>query len=358
MRSQPVSARTGVSVRESAVAAGADQVSIATFNVENLAGNEPEAKYDALAGMIVNNLAAPDIVGLEEIQDNNGATDDGTVVDATTTLNRLVAAISAAGGPAYSYRQINPVDAPGRRCAGRQHPRRLPLPDRPRPRVRRSPGRRLDDAVSVVAGPNGPELSASPGRVAPTNTAWNASRKPLAAEFTYNGHKLFVIVNHFNSKGGDQGLFGPQQPPVLSSEVQRNQQATLLAGFVDDILAPDPTANIAVVGDLNDFQFSPPVQKLKDAGLTALIETLPPSGALQLRLRRQQPGARPHHGQRQPDEQRRGRGGLRHRARELGVHRPGLRPRSAARPAHAADADDLGVRLARRRTPPAGTTAP
>jgi hypothetical protein len=52
-----------------AVAAGTDEVSIATFNVENLAGNEPDAKYNTLAGMIVNNLAAPDIVGLEEIQD-------------------------------------------------------------------------------------------------------------------------------------------------------------------------------------------------------------------------------------------------------------------------------------------------
>ncbi len=54
--------------------------------------------------MIVNNLAAPDIVGLEEIQDNNGAT-GGTgspVVDANVTLDRLVAAIQAAGGPTYS----------------------------------------------------------------------------------------------------------------------------------------------------------------------------------------------------------------------------------------------------------------
>ena len=86
-----------------------------------------------------------------------------------------------------------------------------------------------------------------------------------------------MIVNHFNSKGGDQPLFGPSQPPVLTTEVQRNQQATLLAGFVGDIFAADPTANVAVIGDLNDFQFSSPVQKLKDAGLAALIETLPPS---------------------------------------------------------------------------------
>ena len=86
-----------------------------------------------------------------------------------------------------------------------------------------------------------------------------------------------MIVNHFNSKGGDQGLFGPQQPPVLSSEVQRNAQASLLRDFVRDILAADSTASVAVIGDLNDFQFSPPVEKLKDAGLTAMIETLPPN---------------------------------------------------------------------------------
>jgi hypothetical protein len=59
--------------------------------------------------------------------------------------------------------------------------------------------------------------------------------------------------------------------------VQRNKQATLVAGFVGDLLAADPTANIAVIGDLNDFQFSPPVEKLKAAGLFAMIETLPPN---------------------------------------------------------------------------------
>jgi endonuclease/exonuclease/phosphatase family metal-dependent hydrolase len=276
LRSQPVVGSTGVSVRESAVAAGTDKVSIATFNVENLAGNEPDAKYNTLAGMIVNNLAAPDIVSLEEIQDNTGATND-SVVDANVTLDRLVAAIAAAGGPAYSYRQINPVDdQDGGQPGGNIRVGFIFRTDRGLAFIDR-PGGDSTTPVAVVAGPNGPELSASPGRVAPGDPAWNASRKPLAAEFTYHGHKLFVITNHFNSKGGDQGLFGPQQPPVLSSEVQRNQQATLLASFVGDILAADPNANIAVVGDLNDFQFSPPLQKLKDAGLTALIETLPPA---------------------------------------------------------------------------------
>ena len=60
---------------------GADQLTVATFNVENLDPADGAAKFDALAALIVNNLHAPDIVALEEVQDNNGATNDG-VVDA------------------------------------------------------------------------------------------------------------------------------------------------------------------------------------------------------------------------------------------------------------------------------------
>ena len=92
-----------------------------------------------------------------------------------------------------------------------------------------------------------PELSSSPGRIDPTNTAFNASRKPLAGEFTFNGHRLFVIANHFNSKGGDNPLFGRFQPPVFSSEVQRHQQAQIVNNFVDAILAIDPNANVVVL---------------------------------------------------------------------------------------------------------------
>ena len=42
------------------------------------------------------NLKSPDIIALEEVQDNNGATDD-SVVNATNTYNMLLSAIQAAG---------------------------------------------------------------------------------------------------------------------------------------------------------------------------------------------------------------------------------------------------------------------
>ena len=79
----------------------------------------------------------------------------------------------------------------------------------------------------------GAHPSFSPGRIEPGNTAWNSSRKPLVGEFSFRGERVIIINNHFNSKGGDQPLYGLNQPPVLSSETQRRQQAQLVNTFVD-----------------------------------------------------------------------------------------------------------------------------
>jgi hypothetical protein len=105
--------------------------------------------------------------------------------------------------------------------------------------------------------------------------AFASSRKPLVGQFIFNGQEVTVVGNHFNSKGGDQPLFGPNQPPSLSSEVQRNQQATIVSNFVQGILATNANANVIVAGDLNDFEFSQPVTILESGGLNTLIETLP-----------------------------------------------------------------------------------
>jgi predicted extracellular nuclease len=46
---------------------GANELAIASMNVENLAGDEGQAKYDRLAHIVVDNLKAPDILAAEEI---------------------------------------------------------------------------------------------------------------------------------------------------------------------------------------------------------------------------------------------------------------------------------------------------
>jgi predicted extracellular nuclease len=262
----------------------ANQLTVATFNVENLDPGDGATSFNNLASRIVNNLRAPDIINIEEIQDNNGPTND-SVVDATTTYNTLISAlakltegIASAGGPTYEFRQINPVDdqdggEPGGniRVGFLFNPDRVQFVDRP------GGGSTTDTTVNNVGGV--PQLSASPGRILDTDSsngnAFVNSRKPLVGEFLFNGQTVFVVGNHFNSKGGDQPVFGPNQPPALSSEAQRNQQATQVKDFVQSILTINPNANVVVAGDLNDFEFSNPLNILEGAGLNTLIETLP-----------------------------------------------------------------------------------
>lgn len=269
----PAVASGGLTAETTSLAGTADSVTIGALNVENLDPGDGAAQFAALATEIVTHMGAPDILSLEEIQDNNGATNDGTV-DASVTYNTLIAAIQDAGGPTYEYRDIAPVNnedggEPGGniRVGFLFQPARVTFVDRA--------GGGSTITTTVGLGDTGVEISFSPGRINPNDPAFESSRKPLVGEFIFNGHKLFVIANHFNSKGGDNPLFGRTQPPVFASEVQRIQQATIVNDFVEAILALDPDANVVVLGDLNDFQFSAPIQALEDDDLVNLIETLP-----------------------------------------------------------------------------------
>ncbi len=261
-------------VREITPLAGSDaEVTIATFNVENLGGDATTADFAARAEQIVNNLGSPDIVVLEEIQDNDGASNTG-ITDATVTFNNLISAIQTAGGPVYEFAQINPVNladggAPGGNI------RVGFLFNATRVTFTPVPGGDATTANSVSCVSGAPMLNLNPGRIDPTNAAFNNSRKPLAGQFEFNGEPIFVVGVHFSSKGGDNPLFGFTQPPVLDSEVQRLQQAQVVNDFVDSILSCAPDASVIVLGDVNDFQFSPPVATLKGSVLNNLFDLLP-----------------------------------------------------------------------------------
>ncbi|MEU5795466.1 endonuclease/exonuclease/phosphatase family protein [Streptomyces sp. NPDC047813] len=250
------------------------QLAVATYNVENL---DPSDKtFDQHAAAIVNNLQSPDIVSLEEIQDNNGVTDDGTV-DASVTVNKLIDAIVAAGGPKYDWRSINPVnDQDGGQPGGniRQvflfNPERVSFVDRA--------GGDSTTAVGVVKEHGEAQLTASPGRIDPADAAWKDSRKPLVGQFVFQGKTVFVIANHLISKGGDQSLTAQYQPVTRSSETQRHAQAQEVNAFVKDILKVQRNANVLALGDMNDFEFSGTAKILEgDGELWSAIKSLPRS---------------------------------------------------------------------------------
>ena len=264
--------------------ATANQLTIANFNVENLdpvvedinkvQGRNPNnvdddlgtGKFDALAQAIVNNLKTPDIISLEEIQDNTGAEIGDGVVASDVTLNLLIDRIVAAGGPRYEFQVLNPVEGqdggqPGGniRVGFLFNPNRVSF---------------VEGSLQRLTDTNPAESDSFPG------DDFASSRKPLVGTFLFNGQEVTIVANHFNSKGGDQPLFGRFQPPTLTSEAQRLQQAAIVRDFVQSVLAVNPNANVVVAGDLNDFEFSNPINLVESAGLTNLIETLPPMSAI------------------------------------------------------------------------------
>jgi hypothetical protein len=250
------------------------EMSAATYNVENLSTKDDPAKFKRLAEGVVHNLATPDVVSLEEIQDNDGPTDSGTVA-ADRTLKQFTDAIVDAGGPRYSAREIDPVDkADGGQPGG--NIRVAFLFDAARVSFVDKPGGTATSNTTVGGTPGHATVSASPGRIDPTDEAWRDSRKPLVGQFRFAGKSVFVIGNHFTSKGGDQPLEGRYQPPARGSEAQRVAQARLVNTFVRQLEKKEPQANVVVLGDLNDYQFSPALKALTAGkALTDLIGTLP-----------------------------------------------------------------------------------
>lgn len=241
-------------------------VTVGQYNVENM--NPSSSHLPKVASHIVEKLRSPDLLFLQEIQDNDGATDSGTVT-ANETLSTLVSAIAAAGGPSYTFLEIAPTNnkdggAPGGniRVAYLYNPSILSLHNP-------NPGD-ATTAITVIEASKGvAELSHNPGRIAPSDPAWTASRKPLVAAFDIKGAKsgpLYTINVHFGSKGGSSSTQGDARPPVNGGVADRSAQATLLKEFIDSLTAIDKDAKIIAAGDFNEFSFVEPMEIVGEAG--------------------------------------------------------------------------------------------
>ncbi len=250
-------------------------VRVATFNVENLDARDDPEHFARLAALVVDNLRSPDLIGVQEIQDDDGPECGAGTTSAAATWALLIDAIVAAGGPRYSWADVAPVDGEdGGQPCGNIRVGFLWRTDTGLSLARR-PGSGPTDEVAVLSRPDGPTLSFSPGRFGTDDASFDNSRKPLIAQFRRGGESLFAIVAHLRSKGGDDSLYGTNQPPVRHSEPKRVQQAAAIGRVVDALLEIDEDAAVIVMGDLNDFPFSRPVRTLAGTRLVSLIEQLP-----------------------------------------------------------------------------------
>lgn len=255
-------------------------LTVGSLNVENLTVAGPAERFARLGEVIARAMNAPDVVALQEVQDDSGPAGrmDG-VVTSRRTLEALVGGIVAAGGPRYEAVWIDPVEGaeggqPGGniRVAFLLNPARVSL-------VRRGDAGPLDATEPEGEGKR-LRLGLSPGRVAPRSSAFTLTegegvRRSLAVELLFRGRTLFVVGNHWSSKSDDDRAFGPVQPPRTPTAPRRLAQAVEVRAFVDRLLAADPDARVVVLGDLNDFEHSEPVRLLAAPPLGNLLLRVP-----------------------------------------------------------------------------------
>jgi len=256
-------------------------LTIATFNVENLSVAGPAERFARIGEAIAARLGGPDVLALEEVQDDSGPAGKGDgVVTSERTLAALVAGIASAGGPRYGAVWIDPVEGreggqPGGniRVALLLNPERVTL-------VRRGAAGPLDATEPEGKGRD-LHLTLSPGRVAPGSAAFTPTegegvRRSLAVELRFRGKPVFLVANHWSSKTDDDRPFGGTQPPRTPTTARRLAQAREIRAFVERLLAADPGARVVVVGDLNDFEHSDPVRAFAAPPLENLVLRVPP----------------------------------------------------------------------------------
>ncbi|KAI0783692.1 Endonuclease/exonuclease/phosphatase [Abortiporus biennis] len=250
------------------------EITIGDYNVENMS---PRSRHvSVIASHIVNHLNMPDIMFLQEIQDDSGTRDNG-VVSANRTLSTLVKAIHQAKLVRdrllaldiedtddyagfkdeeldYEYIDVPPENnmdggIPGGniRVAYLYNPKKVSLI----PGVRGT----ATQANEVVLDTSGsPQLKFNPGRIFPTSSVWEDTRKPLAAAWTTTtGERFFTVNVHLSSKRDSSGAWGDARPPVNGHWERRQGQIQIVSDFVSEIIQTDINASVILSGDMNDF---------------------------------------------------------------------------------------------------------
>lgn len=218
-----------------------EDFSLCTYNLHGMGRGseqywEPK-EYDRQlakrARTIVDSLAGCTIIGLQEA----GAPED---------IERLAALLQSAFVIDYA-----PVALPGPNSQSNEYPLTNGLIAR-RERVQ------IDRAETSQG------CSAADYEVArladdcPPGTFPLFNRPPLIVDMRVQGawgqpFAITVIVNHWKSKGGDERI----------NVVRRTAQAAHVATIVQARLTIDPTTNLVVLGDLNDYYSSGPIDTVR-----------------------------------------------------------------------------------------------
>jgi predicted extracellular nuclease len=94
------------------------------------------------------------------------------------------------------------------------------------------------------------------------------SRHPLLIQIQVDTSagsiELYLINNHFTSMSGGE----------LATEPRRSAQAAWNVSLLEDVLAEDSDAHVVILGDLNSYYDSKPIDILREVGLRHVLEAL------------------------------------------------------------------------------------
>ncbi|NVN29948.1 Hint domain-containing protein [Endobacter medicaginis] len=247
---QPTVTSANLAQQTTTLHGDATHMTFADYNIENMDAllSSNATRVSQLAQIVTNNLGSPDVLALQEIQDDSGTTNDGTVT-AAQNIQAIINAIAAAGGPTYSYAEIDPADGTQGGVAGGNI---------------RSVFLYNTDRVSLVG--NVSQIGADQ-----LSTTFKNTRLPLVGTFAFNatGQQVTLVNVHNSSQAGSDEAYGSVQQPynhgssdpygatgVNTAANTRQAQAQVITSYVQDQLAANPDAKISVLGDFNDVDWS------------------------------------------------------------------------------------------------------
>ncbi len=245
-----------------------DEYTVATFNAENffddivdpgktqtrqasslVSAEELALKLDKLAEAIHDDLREPTILGLQEVEKIE-------LLEALADRPEIETQYEALLIPGPDNRGINVSF----------------MYDRQRVTILDS--QQLQGCTRLSPDTGGPSVPCDTDGDGTSDGDLLFSRPPLLVRLVVSeasgggaGDVVWVIVAHFKSKRGG----------AEKTQPRRVEQARFLAGVVNDLLAETPNARMIILGDLNDFFNSPPIETLtSEAPLENLWFQAPP----------------------------------------------------------------------------------
>jgi uncharacterized protein len=218
-------------------------LSIATTNQFNLSVKANESR---VSDYIRINVRSPEIIFMQEIQDDSGQTNNG-IVSSDNNLNFFVGLLNDTKYNSYSTRNYGYVYvAPDNNQDGGV------------------PGGNIRNVI-VYNTLNLEVLEYKRIGLASETDAFASSRKPLYVKIRYNpSNEIYHLINvHHNSKSGDSSPWGSLQPAVQFSLAKRISQNTYIKNWILANLDKS-NDNIIIAGDFNDYEWSDSIKVLDD----------------------------------------------------------------------------------------------